>query len=67
MKSEKEIKSTDVSKSTSAGTKVSNENGDDKSSIKVADKEDAKSGKKDDRLVLQTDAIYLGPSSTKQI
>ncbi|XP_037039581.1 SAFB-like transcription modulator isoform X2 [Bradysia coprophila] len=46
-KAEKET--TDVSKSTTAGTKVSNENGDDKSSNKAsADKEDAKSAKKDD-------------------
>lgn len=50
-KAEKENKTADASKSTSTGTKVSNENGDDKSSSKVADKEDSKSGKKDDRLV----------------
>ncbi|KAG4079664.1 hypothetical protein HA402_010444 [Bradysia odoriphaga] len=46
-KAEKET--TDVSKPTTAGTKVSSENGDDKSSNKAsADKEDAKSAKKDD-------------------
>lgn len=48
-KAEKETKATDVTKSTATGTKVSNENGDDKSNNKAsADKEDSKSAKKDD-------------------